>query len=116
MNQTRTSRNLGAIALVALIVVMLAVVFYVFPPWDVATDAPDKAQHAGMAQMPVALWWIGSGILATALIYGILHTRHRSPGERRRSEEGTKRVYEEEEKAQRDPSDERFKTVRGMPE
>jgi protein-S-isoprenylcysteine O-methyltransferase Ste14 len=88
--------NRGAILLVVVVLLVLGVVFYVFPPWLVATDAPDKAQHAGMAQLPVAIWWIGSGLFAVALIYGILHTRNRSNAEKMRSDEATTRLYEEE--------------------
>jgi hypothetical protein len=71
-------------------------VFYIFPPWEVATDGPDKARHAGMTTVPVALWWVGSGLLAIALYYGINRTRSRSQNERVRSEEGTRQLYEEE--------------------
>jgi hypothetical protein len=88
-------------AVIGFLVVMLAVVFYVFPPWEVATDAPDKAKHAGMAQVPVAIWWAGSGALALALLCGIFRTRHRLPQEKFDSEQGTKQLYEEEDRIEK---------------
>ena len=88
--------NLGAAMLIVGIVAALGIVFYIFPPWEVATDGPDKARHAGMTTVPVALWWVGSGLLAVALYYGINRTRSRSQNERMRSEEGTRQLYEEE--------------------
>jgi|1185.fasta_scaffold116435_2 flagellar biosynthesis/type III secretory pathway M-ring protein FliF/YscJ len=90
--------NAGAIALVVVIAIGLAVVFFVFPPWQVANDAPDKAQHAGMTQVPVAIWWAGSVLLAAAVIYAIMRNRTRSPSEKLRSEQATQEVYAEEER------------------
>jgi hypothetical protein len=98
MRTTPKPNYAGASLLILLVVSALGVVFYVFPPWEVATDAPSKARHSGMAQLPVVIWWIGSGLLAIALIYGIIRTGHRSKMETVRSEEATKRLYEKEEK------------------
>jgi hypothetical protein len=99
--QSRRQGNIGAIILVAFVIIVLGAVFYIFPPWEVATDAPDKAQHAGMAQLPVALWWAGAGILAIALTYGVVVTRHRSRAEKLGTEEGTRRLYEDESRKER---------------
>jgi hypothetical protein len=88
--------NLGAAMLIVGILAALGIVFYLFPPWEVATDGPDKARHAGMTTVPVALWWVGSGLLAIALYYGIIRTRNRSQNERVRSEEATRRLYDDE--------------------
>jgi hypothetical protein len=117
MAQSRFSRNSGAVMLVGFIVLLLGVVFYAFPPWQVAADGADKARHDSMAQLPVALWWLGSGILAAALIYGTLSSRRRSPSEERLSEDATKRNYTEEDGQDRLYRDaEEFKPVKGMPE
>ena len=101
MQQARTDRNLPAILLIVAIVAVLGVVFYVFPPWQVATDSPDKAGHAGVNQVPVALWWCGSLLLAVALIYGIMRTRSRSHGKEQTTEDRTRQLYKEEAKEER---------------
>jgi hypothetical protein len=101
MHERRNQWNAGSLAIVGLIVAMLAIVFVVFPPWTVATDSPDKAGHIGMAQLPAAIWWVGSGILAAAIIYGILHNRYRSRADVERSEEGARQVYDAEDKKDR---------------
>jgi hypothetical protein len=101
MQQTSPDRNLRAVLLIAAIVAVLSIVFYVFPPWQVATDSPDKARHAGVNQMPVALWWFGSLLLASALIYGIVRTRSRSRGQEQMTEDGTRQLYNEEAKDER---------------
>jgi len=52
--------------------------------------------------LPVALMWAGSGLLAVALIYGILRTATRTRAEKRLTEQATKQLYAEtdrEEKA-----------------
>jgi hypothetical protein len=78
------------------VLLVLGVIFYVFPPWEVASDGPDKLRHSQMAYLPIALMWVGSFILATALIYGILRTRSRTRDEKRRGEEVTRQRYQEE--------------------
>jgi len=108
---------MGAVMLIGFLVLMLGVVFYAFPPWDVATDRADKTGHDSMAQLPVALWWLGSGILAAALIYGVLRSRSRSPSRDRLVDEATRRTYaEEDKKDQRYRHDDDLKSVKGMPE
>jgi hypothetical protein len=101
MRERRIQWSAGSLAIVALIVVMLGVVFVVFPPWDVASDSANKVGHTGMAQMPVAIWWIGAVLLATAFIYGILHNRYRSRADILRSEQGARDVYEAEDRKDR---------------
>jgi len=99
MAQSRFSRNVGAAVLVGLFSLFLGVVFYAFPPWEVATDSSDKLGHDSMAQLPVALWWLGSAILGIALVYVTLNNR-RSRSDIRITEQATQRNYiEEDEKA-----------------
>lgn len=91
----------GSVALIALAVCLLGVVFYMFPPWQVATDSPEKIGHDSMNPVPVAIWWAGSIALAVAIIYATWRTRHRSAADVETTEEGTKRLYREEDKAER---------------
>jgi hypothetical protein len=50
------------------------------------------------SHVPVWIWFVGSGILGLALAYGIIRTRGRSRGERKVTEQATKRLYAEEER------------------
>jgi peptidoglycan biosynthesis protein MviN/MurJ (putative lipid II flippase) len=96
MPEAAIKRNFGAIFLVLVVLVVLGVILYAFPPWDVASDGPSKLRQSQMAYLPIALMWVGSFILATALIYGILSTRSRTRNEKRRGEEVTRKRYQEE--------------------
>ena len=96
MPQTQTTRNSGAIFLVIAVLLVLGVIFYIFPPWNVAGDGADKLAHAQTAFLPVALMWIGSLILAAALIYGLMRMRSRTRGEKQAGEDVTRERYEEE--------------------
>jgi hypothetical protein len=98
MAQSTHSRNVGAAVLVGFIIVTLGIVFYAFPPWEVATNNPEKAGHDSMAQLPIALWWLGSFLLATALIYGMLKNSYRTRAEKRHTDEATKHLYESEDR------------------
>lgn len=95
----QTSRgSWGALLLVVALALVLGVIFYVFPPWQVATDGPDKALHSGTSPVPVALMWLGSLVLGAVMIYGIMRTRHRSAAERVETERATQRLYQDEAK------------------
>lgn len=96
MPQTASGQTTRGILLVVIIAIVLGAIFYIFPPWQVATDAPDKTLHNSTSNLPVALMWIGSAILAIALIYGMRRARHRSKAEKHMTDDGTKRLYREE--------------------
>lgn len=92
-------RIVNAAAVIGAIVLLLGVVFYVFPPQEVASNSPDKAGHDSMAQLPVALWWLGSLILAASIIYAVFNNRYRSPNDKSLTENATRRLYETEDRA-----------------
>jgi hypothetical protein len=50
------------------------------------------------SQLPVALWFVGAGVLGLALAYGILRNRGRTRAEKQITEQATKNLYAEEER------------------
>jgi len=48
--------------------------------------------------VPVALLFIGAGVLGVAIAYGILHNRRRTRAQRQLTEEATRDVYRKEER------------------
>jgi hypothetical protein len=53
------------------------------------------------SHIPVALWFIGTGVLGVVMVYGILHNRKRTRAERQITEQGTKNVYAAEDRSER---------------
>lgn len=55
-----------------------------------------------MTDPGTALWFFvvvgGAIVLGIAMAYGVVHNKSRTARERRESEEGAKRIYEEEER------------------
>ena len=75
--------------------VVLALVALVLLPEDlVAQGLPVETA----SQVPVALWFIGAGVLGLAIAYGILRNRGRTRAEKQRTEQATKNLYAEEER------------------
>jgi hypothetical protein len=50
------------------------------------------------SQVPVALWFIGAGVLGLVLAYGILRNRGRTSAEKQITEQATKNLYAEEDR------------------
>jgi hypothetical protein len=48
------------------------------------------------SHLPVALWFVGAGVLGLVLAYGIIRNRRRTPAEKRITEQATKDLYERE--------------------
>lgn len=70
--------------------------FFVFPDNVAAQGRPvETGSH-----MPVALWFIGAGILGLALAYGVIRNRRRTIAEKRVTDQATKSLYAEEERSQ----------------
>jgi uncharacterized membrane protein len=84
-------------AVICVFLLAIGIIFYVFPPGEVATD-PDKMDRgvSAMSYIPVALMWIGSAFLGAVLAYGIVHTKRRSRREMRDTQAGTKELYRRE--------------------
>jgi len=53
------------------------------------------------SHLPVALWFIGAGVLGIVMAYAILRNRTRRRGERQVTEQATKNLYAEEERDRR---------------
>ena len=85
-------------AIFGFFIAALGVVLYIFPPWQVADDAARKTGAGSMASLPVGMWWLGSLLLAIALIYAILNNRRRTPEDIHATEEATRRLYKEEDR------------------
>jgi hypothetical protein len=51
--------------------------------------------------IPVALWFIGAGVLGVVLAYGIVHNRTRSRAEKKRTEQATEVLYSDVERDRR---------------
>jgi hypothetical protein len=49
------------------------------------------------SQIPVALWFVGAGILGLAIAYGVLRNRSRTRAEKQLTENATKDLYRQEE-------------------
>lgn len=73
-------------------VIALALIGSVLSSADVAAQG-QPVQNAPM--LPVALWWIGAFVLATAIIYGILRNKSRTRAEKAMTEQATKNRYAE---------------------
>jgi hypothetical protein len=73
----------------------LAVLPLVLLPTDLA--AQGLPVETG-SQLPVALWFVGAGVLGLALAYGILRNRGRTRAEKQITEQATKNLYAEEER------------------
>jgi hypothetical protein len=63
-------------------------------PGDLAAQGP---VYTG-SSIPVALWFIGAGVLGVAIAYGILRNRRRTRAHRQLTEAATRDVYREEER------------------
>jgi hypothetical protein len=66
-----------------------------------ATLLPGTADAQGLpvdtgSHVPVAMWAVGTALLAIVLIYGIARNRQRTPSEKRTTERATKELYAEE--------------------
>jgi hypothetical protein len=48
------------------------------------------------SHLPVALWFIGAGVLGLVLAYGIMRNRRRTRGEKQMTEQATKNLYARE--------------------
>jgi len=53
------------------------------------------------SHLPVALWFIGSGVLGVALVYGIMRNRRRTLPEKQKTEEATRELYRAEDRDRR---------------
>jgi uncharacterized integral membrane protein len=69
-------------------------VFVLFPDDLVAQGLPTETG----SHLPVALWFVGAGVLGLVLAYGIFRNRSRTGAEKQIAEHGTKRRYAEEER------------------
>jgi hypothetical protein len=65
-------------------------------PADLAAQG-QPVQNGPM--LPLALWWAGAAVLGLVLAYGILRNRRRTRAEKQVSEQATKNLYAEEERA-----------------
>jgi len=61
-------------------------------PGELAAQGPpvDTGSH-----IPVALWFIGAGILGIVMVYGVLQNRKRTRAEVQRTEQATRDLYKE---------------------
>ena len=50
------------------------------------------------SQLPVALWFVGAGVLGLVMAYGILRNRSRTRAQIEITEQATKNLYAEEER------------------
>ena len=48
------------------------------------------------SHLPVALWFIGAGVLGVVLAYGVLRNRRRTRAEKQMTEQATKDLYARE--------------------
>ena len=48
------------------------------------------------SHLPVALWFIGAGVLGLVLAYGIMRNRTRTRADKQRTEQATKDLYAKE--------------------
>jgi hypothetical protein len=69
---------------------MLALLVFVLFPGDLAAQ--------GLPHLPVALCFVGAGVLGLVLAYGIFRNRSRTGAEKQITEQATKRRYAEEER------------------
>ena len=79
--------------------IMLAlIVFVLFPDKLAAQGLPAETG----SHIPVALWFVGAGVLGLVLAYGIIRNRSRTRAEKEVTEQATKRRYAEENEEERD--------------
>ena len=62
---------------------------------------PDNLSAQGLpietgSHLPVALWFIGAGVLGVILAYGILRNRNRSRAQKQVTDDATKDLYAKE--------------------
>lgn len=50
------------------------------------------------SQLPVALWFVGAGVLGLVLAYGILRNKGRTRAQKQITEQATKNLYAQEER------------------
>ena len=53
------------------------------------------------SQLPVALLFIGSGVLGLAIVYGIMRNRRRTQSEKTKTEQATRELYRAEDRDRR---------------
>jgi hypothetical protein len=84
------SISYGARATSVFAVVLMLLTFL---PGELAAQGQpvETASH-----MPVALWFIGAGVLGLVLAYGIMRNRRRTRAEKQISEQATKDLYARE--------------------
>jgi len=75
--------------------IMLALLVFVLFPEDLAAQGlpTETGSH-----LPVALWFVGAGVLALVLAYGIIRNRSRTGAEKQITEHATKIRYAEQER------------------
>ena len=75
--------------------IMLALLVFVLFPEDLAAQGlpTETGSH-----LPVALWFVGAGVLALVLAYGIIRNRSRTGAEKQITEHATKSRYAEQER------------------
>jgi hypothetical protein len=78
--------------------IMLALLVLVLFPDDLAAQGlpTETGSH-----LPVALWFVGAGVLGLVLAYGIIRNRSRTRAEKQITEQATKSRYAEEERDRR---------------
>jgi hypothetical protein len=74
----------------------LALAALLLSPVDLAAQG-QPVKNGSM--LPVSLWGIGTIVLGLALAYGILRTRRRSRAKKELTEQATKHLYADEERA-----------------
>ena len=55
------------------------------------------------SHLPVAMWFVGAGLLALAIIYGIMRNKRRTLAEKRITDQATTALYAEEERERKKP-------------
>jgi hypothetical protein len=50
------------------------------------------------SHVPVAIWFVGAGVLGLVMVYGILRTRNRTRAEKQATERATRQLYAEEDR------------------
>jgi hypothetical protein len=74
--------------------IMLALLVFLFPEDLAAQGLPAETG----SHLPVALWFVGAGVLGLVLAYGIIRNRSRTRAERQITEDATKSRYAEQER------------------
>jgi len=81
---------------------LLAAVFFVL--WSDDLWAQGLPVNTG-SHLPVALWFVGTGVLGLVLVYAIWRNRGRTRAQRQSTEHATERVYSETERDRRRSGD-----------